>query len=232
MVGVETKEGRDLLKRFRKNDSPSVSVQMRDLMFGDVDLGEWIKGGAETEPWKTFALAERALQTDKNEARGYLETVLAMEGLETRHYLEAWTALRILGVEAPEPIAKRVLGVVVEVLLPGGLDVLGVYADHTARYWNYSGKGVIWERPDARFDEAIDLIIEHGNSLSDHIGPWDGPRPTDLPLDHARLSLLTPSGLHFGQGPFDALSKDSLGAPVVAAATRLMVDLTKLCKSG
>jgi hypothetical protein len=232
MVGVETKERIDLLKRFRKNDWPSVSVQMRDLMFGDVDLAEWTKGGAEAEPWKTFALAEQVLQTDKNKARGCLETVLAMDGLETRHYLEAWTALRSLGVEAPEVIAKRVLAVVVEVVLPGGLDVLGVYADHTARYWNYSGKGVFWEHPNGKFDDAIDLIIETGQSLSEHIGPWSGPRPTDLPPDHARLSLLTPSGLHFGQGPFAALSKDPLGAPVVAAATRLMVDLTKMGKSG
>ncbi|MCB2406633.1 hypothetical protein [Hymenobacter lucidus] len=38
--------------------------------------------------------------------------------------------------------------------------------------------------------------------------------------------MLTPSGLHFGQAPFDALWQDALGGPVMAAALHLMQALT------
>ncbi|UOQ72993.1 hypothetical protein [Hymenobacter cellulosilyticus] len=37
-----------------------------------------------------------------------------------------------------------------------------------------------------------------------------------------RLNLLTPSGLHFGQAPFDTLWQDALGGPVLVAAQQLM----------
>jgi hypothetical protein len=40
--------------------------------------------------------------------------------------------------------------------------------------------------------------------------------------------LLTPSGLHFGEGPMDVLARDALGGPLVAAATVLMRGLTSL----
>ena len=58
------------------------------------------------------------------------------------------------------------------------------------------------------------------------IGPWEGDRPP-LARGQARLSLLTPSGLHYGQAPFGALSRDALAAPAFGAATALMLALTK-----
>lgn len=203
-------------------------MQMCEVMFGDVPLSEWIHSSAEGEPWATFRAAERVLGNDPDSARGHLEAILAMQNLETRHQLEAWHALRGLGVNPPEAVAKQVLGVILEVALPEGLDVLGAYADHTARYWNHSGAGVVLEHPDSRLDGVIDDLLENGATVCQQIGPWDGPRPRDLPLNQARISLLTASGLHFGQGPFEALSVDLRGGPVISAATRLMLAITKL----
>jgi hypothetical protein len=60
------------------------------------------------------------------------------------------------------------------------------------------------------------------------IGPWEGARPTALGQGQARLSMLTPIGLHFGQGDFRALSADPKGGALVSAATQLMVALTEL----
>jgi hypothetical protein len=34
--------------------------------------------------------------------------------------------------------------------------------------------------------------------------------------------MLTAAGLHFGEGPFDALSEDPMGGAVIAAGTELM----------
>jgi hypothetical protein len=36
------------------------------------------------------------------------------------------------------------------------------------------------------------------------------------------MNFLTPSGLHFGQGAFQDLMQDPMGAPVLHAATALM----------
>jgi len=43
-----------------------------------------------------------------------------------------------------------------------------------------------------------------------------------------RLNILTPSGLHFGEGPFDHLQRDRLAKPLVSAATNVMAKLTTM----
>ncbi len=126
---------------------------------------------------------------------------------------------------APTAIANRVRGVVVEVGLEGGLDLLAAYADHTARYYNFSGAGVVWEHADDSIDAQIDALLACGQTICDRIGPWEGERPGPPPAGQARINLLTPSGLHFGQGPFELLSRDGLGGPALAAATALMQSL-------
>ncbi len=157
------------------------------------------------------AAAERALRR-----------VLATEGLEARQYLQAWQALRELGHQPPPAQAKQVLGVVVEVGLEQGLDLVAAYADGTARYYNYSGAGVVWERPDDSLADPIQALLAAGERVAAQIGPWEQPRPAAPAKGTARISMLTPSGLHFGQAPFDALWQDALGGPVLAAAQELM----------
>jgi hypothetical protein len=131
---------------------------------------------------------------------------------------------RFSGWAAPVD-AKQVLGVVVEVGLEGGLDLLAAYADHTARYYNYSGAGVVWEHADASLDAQIDVLLACGQTISDVIGPWEGERPAPPPTGEVRINLLTASGLNFGQAPFEVLSRDSLAGPALAAATALMQSL-------
>jgi hypothetical protein len=126
---------------------------------------------------------------------------------------------------APPVNAKQVRGVVVEVGLEGGLDLLAAYADQTARYYNYSGAGIVWERGDASLDAQIDVLLACGQTICDRIGPWEGERPAPPPTGQVRINLLTPSGLHFGQGPLELLSRDGLGGPALAAATALMQSL-------
>lgn len=151
-----------------------------------------------------------------------------MAGLESRHYLEAWHALRELGVRAPAETSKHVLGVVVEVSLPEGLDVLAAYADGSARFLNWSGAAVVWDAPDRRLQPNIDAVLRTGAEIAQRIGPWDEPRRGRPPVGHIRLNLLTPSGLHFGEGPMDVLARDALAGPLVTAATLLMRALTSL----
>ena len=153
-----------------------------------------------------------------------------MPELESRHYLQAYHFLRALGVNAPPEKTKDVLGVVVEVGMQGGLDLVAAYADCHARYYNYSGAGVVWERPGDMLDGCILELLRVGGSVARKIGPWEGIRPPAPEAGHARINVLAPGGLYFAQGPLDSLSKDHPGGPVLAAAFELMQKLIALTK--
>ena len=149
---------------------------------------------------------------------------MSKPGLESRHYLQAWHFLRELGVD-PTDGGKQVLGVVVEVALPKGLDIVAAYADHTARYFNFSGAAVIWERPDESLDASIDDLLKNGQTVVAQISVWEEPRPAAPPAGEARINMLTPSGLHFGQAKMNLLANDDLGGAVISSATKLMQQL-------
>jgi hypothetical protein len=163
------------------------------------------------------------------EAMGTLRGIVESSGLESRHYLQAWHALRELGVAPEVALAKQVLGAVIEVPVETGLDVLAAYADGTARYLNHSGAAVIWEHPNDSLDAEVSALLEAARAIAVRIGPWDGPRPV-LPRGQTRLSILTPSGLHFGQASFETLSRDPLSGRAISAALALMQRLVTLRK--
>lgn len=131
-----------------------------------------------------------------------------------------------------EPIASReLLGVVVEVPLDGGLDVLAAYKDGTARYINQSENVIIWESRTPASDKLIQHLFTSSSEVVSKIGAWDKPRLPKPASPDIRISFLVSDGLYFGQGPFNVLAKDPMGGPVVDAATQLMVFLTSYKKT-
>lgn len=209
--------------------TPSQPSTIRDTLFGDLPLADWGNGHTEGEPWRWFAEARASLaRGERQETVRALEQVLGAGGLEARHYLQAFHALRELGLTVPESHAKNVLGVVVEVAMDDGLDLLAAYADSSARYYNYSGAGVVWDRPNDSLDSHIEAVLDAARTIVVQIGPWDGARPEPPPNGHVRLNILTPSGLHFGQAPFDVFAGDGLAGPLLHAATQLMQQLVTL----
>lgn len=194
---------------------------LRELLFGDLPIEQW--SGDSTElPWRHFRTAADALQRDDAPAaRSALHTVLATPGLESRHYLQAWDGMRQAGAEAAPQVASTLYGVVLDVPVEGGLDTLAAYADHTARYLNFSGKVLVWEVQDPDIQCLIDAVLFAGRRVLEVAGPWDGPRPP-LADGLARVSLLTPQGLHFGEAPVDALLQDPVAGPVFTTGAQLM----------
>lgn len=211
---------------------PPPPTSMLDTLFGDLPLDRWPSANAPSanlEPWASFVQARDALSKGmKNDAILHWERITDMPNLESRHYVQAWNFLREQGVQPPADKAKLVYGVVVEVPMQNAYDLLAAYPDGSARYYNYSGSAVIWEHPDTRLDAAINALVEAGGQAVAKIGPWEGPRPPAPANNNTRLSMLTPSGLHFGQGNFNVLAADAIGAPVILAATTLMQQLTQL----
>jgi hypothetical protein len=208
-----------------KKKPQSLSPSMRDTLFGDAPLQNWPPGdpAAITPPWDLFVSARSHLAAgDRDAAIGCWQQILQQPDLESRMCLQAWHFLRQQGQNPPPEVAKNVLGVVVEVGMPNGLDLLAGYRDHSARYYNYSSAAVIWEHPDTSLNPAIDQLLAASQAVVNIIGPWDKPRPDPPSGNIARINFLTPSGLHFGQAPMAALSRDPLAAQVINTATILM----------
>lgn len=212
----------------------SIHREIRNTLFGDVPLAEIVRPHPKitlAEPWASFQRARDLRETGDSEgAKEAVRHILKMPGIETRVCLQAWHTLRELGEQPPSPQAKEILGVVVEVGMPKGLDIVAAYRDHRARYFNYSGAGALWERRDGSLDGLIDELLQAGAEVAKAIGPWMQARPPEPKAGIARINLLTPSGIHLGQGPVEALNQDGMGGPILSAAYGLMKRLVELAK--
>ncbi|MEO7109513.1 MAG: hypothetical protein ABI183_03655 [Polyangiaceae bacterium] len=206
---------------------------MRDTLFGDMPLDEWLANSNATtiEPWISFRSARDFLKSGENaEAQQALLRITALPNLEARMTLQAWNALRSLGHAPPPEVASYLYGVVVEVGMESGLDLLAAYSDFTARYWNYSGSGVAWERPSPSLNPHVKRVLDAGRAILPNIGVWESPRRPAPDFGVIRLSMLTPAGIAFGEGPFEVLAEDPMAGPLIDAATSLMQQLTELTR--
>jgi len=122
---------------------------------------------------------------------------------------------------------QELRGVIIEVGMDEGLDVIAAYSDGTARYINYSEKLIVLEAQTAQSNALIDDLFNCGNEVIQKIGPWDKARLPFPPAGQVRLTFLVSDGLYFGQGPFDVLAEDPMGGPVIGAAAELMKFLTE-----
>jgi hypothetical protein len=165
---------------------------------------------------------------DKQTACNILRSIAQMPGIESRYQIQGWHLYRLVGGQPNTALAKLVMGVIVEVGVDKGDDLLAVYADRTAHYHNHTGSGVVWKRPDDSLDKLMDPVLEEAATIVTKIGPWEGKRRPPPQQGYMRLSILTPSGVHFGEGPFDLLARDKIAKRLVLAATSVMVRLTAL----
>jgi hypothetical protein len=213
---------------FFKKEKPAKPIEIRDMLFGDLPMSEWPRDPSLTmEPRSSFVRARHHLdKKDKTSAISILQKITEMQGLESRHYLQTWHFLRQLGVNPPADKAKTVYGVVVEVGMQNGADIVAAYTDYTARYLHHMGAAVIWERPDSSLDDEIEALLRAGQAVANVIGPWEKERPVAPRGNDVRLNMLTPSGLHFGFGSFQNLYNEPMGRSIIDPATRLMQELT------
>lgn len=225
----------DWLRRSKPVPNPEM-LAFRDTLFGDAPAEQWPAAASpsrDAEPWQWFVQArEAALRGYVDQAVQLLQQVLNTPNLEARHYLQAWAALRTHGVLPAATEAKQVLGVVVEVALAQGPDVVAAYTDGSACYLNQGGKIIIWEKPDSSLDQLVSTLLAAGQQVANQIGPWGGARPAPPTGNTARVNFLTPSGLHFGEGPMDVFWQDARAHPVLAAAQALMMALMEISQPG
>jgi len=122
-----------------------------------------------------------------------------------------------------------VLGVIAEMPMESGHDVLAAYRDGSVRYLNFSGKVAVVEPPTTKdVSDAVAAWFVVAEAIVAGIGPWEDPTLPELPAGNLRVMMLTPSGPHFGQGPADALGADPTVGQFVAAAAALLQTVVKL----
>jgi len=210
-------------------EQPVKNIPVRDLLFGDLPLSFWGAVRSGEIPWTLFRKVKDL--DEEGEDLSAIETlreIIALPGLESRQYLQAFYFLRRLYAVAETD--KKLYGVVVEVAMEEGTDLLAVYADHSARYYNYTGSGVVWETGNVVIEEKIDNILSLGKDIVRQIGPWTGERPGVPRPGFARINFLTPAGLHFGEAEQTALFRDPLAGKIMHAMLDMMQTLTSMAE--
>lgn len=146
------------------------------------------------------------------------------ETQESRVRMLAYNLQR--AAKRPVP-AKLHLGTIIEVSLPDGVDTLAIFADEGVRYINHTGKIAVVEGKTEVFKEEIQSVLKASKPIVAAIGPWDKARLPAPQKGNIRMTFLVSDGLYFGEGPMAALQRDPMAAPLIDAATRLMVKVVQ-----
>jgi len=211
---------------------PPHLLALRKTLYTDASLepllGRLKEDKGSDFPWSNFFEADRALKNhDKLKAVSLLKQVAEEKGLESRIYLQAWHTLTSLGEQPPETLRGVIQGVAIEYHMDQGLDIVAAYRDYSARYWNFSGAGVVWDARDPEIDKAIDDLMYVGQAIMKSIGIESRPSPDVPPKGHFRIFLMAYDGSCFGQGLYDQLVKDKMGNYAINASYNLMMALMK-----
>lgn len=187
-----------------------------ELLFcDDIELYKQNATNKDISPW-SILFADKANIKE-------LQKLIMNENTESRVKLLAYKKLQLAGERIEK---KELLGVVVEVGMDEGLDVLASYRDGTARYINHSEKMIIWETSDQTSTEIITQLLRDSANIVQRIGPWNKPRLPHPSKGKVRLTFLVSDGIYFGEGEINSFFNDPLAAPALQSATALMQYLT------
>ena len=188
-----------------------------NLLFCDEVASFKPKPGATVAPWQITLFAEPVDFTA-------LELLASDASQEGRARYLAYSLLRNAEKAVPE---KILLGVIVEVGLPEGLDVLAAYSDGGVRYINKTGKLAVFEGvPQVR--PLVQDVLDAAQGVVANTGPWLGARLAPPRVGNIRISFLVSDGLYFGQGPAAQMQKESMAAPLIRKATVLLQAVVEL----
>jgi hypothetical protein len=211
-LGLAAHTGAMAAEFYKPYAEPHVNALYNLLFCDDPSLFRSDETSKATDgPWATL-LAEKADEKA-------LQALADDEKADSRVRVLAYNRLRAAGHKVP---AKKVLGVVVEVPLQQGLDVLAAYEDGTVRYLNQSGKISIFEHGPTKIDVAARQLVAISGTLVEKIGPWDKQRLPPPKGGNVRLTFLVSDGLYFGEGPFESLQRDPFSGPVLGKAAQLL----------
>ena len=188
-----------------------------ELLFCDrLELFRDNHQGALTPPWSVIYNADPDFVA--------VAKIAGDDTQESRIRMLAFNILRTAQRAVPE---KELLGTIIEVHLPDGLDTLAVFSDGSARYINHSGKLIIVEGAPSIFENEIQQVITSSKPIVSAIGPWNKDRLPAPNKGNIRMTFLVSDGLYFGEGPINMMSSEEMAKPLIDAATLLLVKLVE-----
>ena len=199
-----------------------ITAFIYDLLFCDrLELFKQNHKGPLVPPWSI-------LFADKPD----LDAVAVISTDKAQEARIRMLAFNLLRAEHCKVEQKELLATIIEVGLPHGLDTLAVFAEGGTRYINHSGKMVIVEGKPNPFEAEIKQVLAASQPIVAAIGPWDKERLTPPKNGMIRMTFLVSDGLYFGQGPMEAMQKEKMAAPLINAATDLLVKLVQRTTDG
>lgn len=118
---------------------------------------------------------------------------------------------------------KELFGVIVEVGLGEGLDVVASFSDGTARYINHTGEVLVWEATtDEKASGITQQLFENAVNVVQKLSPWDKPRNPNPTKGNVRITFLVSGTLYFTEGPIEELFNDPMAGATLVNATELM----------
>ena len=191
-----------------------------NLLFCDsVELFKKENIKEKNSPW-------REIFADKFNAKE-LQALVDSNTTESRVKILAYNKMRDNKIEVP---SKKLYGVIVEVNMPQGLDVLASFADGSARYINYSEKIAVVDGVPNIFEKHIQAVLDASQNIVDKIGVWDKERLAPPAVGNMRFTFLCSDGLYFGEGSMEAIQSDALSQPLFMSAVGLLRELTDKVK--
>ena len=191
--------------------SESAANDIYNLLFCDSPSAFLPSAGRAPVPWQVILSSD----PPNISALVSLADDSAQEG-RTRYL--AYTRLRALGQAVP---AKRLLGVIVEMPLAGGLDTLAAYSEGGVRYINHTSKLAFFEHVPS-LQPHVQRLFAASESVVTRIGPWQEPRRPPPKAGQVRLTFLVSDGLYFGEGPMATMQRDATAGPVIQKASGLL----------
>lgn len=189
-----------------------IARRIYDLLFCDDPAAFAPATDRDAAPWQAVLYARPATADD-------VRALASDPAAESRVRALACNWLRAHGHDAP---AQELLGVIVEVPLDDGLDVLAAYADGGVRYINHAGAMTLVEGAETAVAAPAARLLDAARAVIARIGPWDKARLPPPQAPALRMTFLVTDGLYFGEGPMHLMQRDPLAAPVVTAATDLL----------
>lgn len=171
-------------------------------------------GSASDEPTALKRAYTLMVQGSVAEARQLLAD-LVERASASRVRLWAARALRDQGLWPNGEMALLAQGVVMEVPLDTGKDVLAVYRDGTARFFSHAGAVLVYEGRDRRCDRLCQQIIAAADQVV------SAPKGFALPEGSPCLTVLTLSG-EIRAGTDSPLKALRLGAELIRRFSSLI----------
>lgn len=118
--------------------------------------------------------------------------------------------------------SEELLGVIVEVSMLEGLDVLAAYKDGTARYINYSEKLLVWETQTEESDKLIDQLFKSGVNALQKLDISEQQRQVFPRKGNVRLTFLVCDQLYVFEVGMGSMYDDVASGQLFQDASMMM----------